>query len=136
MWPFKNKSISKSVPSNIVRIQVGKPRVAIGNNVIPASASIINAKEEWSLKDFIDILLENFCPKVQEKSVLWILSYQNKALAVLDSGNGHINILNEHMSELTIKDITQADSKPQMILHYVNPADIEEAFKTIMDKNI
>lgn len=139
MWLFKKKdSVKKrnSIPKNVVRIQVGRESINIGNNVIPSYASIINANEEWSLRDFINIILENCCPKIQEKSVLWILSYQNRSLAVLDSGNGHVNILNDKFVELTIKDIVGSDSKPQMILYYINPSDIEESFKTIIQKSI
>lgn len=139
MGLFKKKSNVKDVkriPKNIIRIQVGRPSISLGENIISASASIINAKEDWSLKDFIDVLIEKYCPKIQEKSITWILSYKDRSLAVFDSGNGHVNILNEKMSELTIKDIVSGDGRPQMILHYINPSDIEEAFKTMMQNGV
>lgn len=138
MGIFNKKSTAKSAkrrPENVLRIQVGRTRISMGDKVIPASASIINAKGEWSLKEFIDVLIENYCPKVPEKSVTWVLSYKDRSLAVLDSGSGHVNILNEKMSELTMKDIVSGDKGPQMIIYYINPSNLEEAFKTIMQKS-
>ncbi|HCW53942.1 MAG TPA: hypothetical protein DG753_09440 [Clostridium sp.] len=124
---YKNKK-----DNNFLRIKIAAFRAGISDSNMRQGSAVINADEEWSFNEFIKIIIQKYCPKVADKGATWILVYQDKSLAVFNSGSGNINIINDKLINISMKELIGNDNAPQIFLYYIGEKAIEESTKTMI----
>lgn len=139
MGLFKKKSIYKqtvtAAGNNRIRIIMTRDSVCREDDRNAPHKAVIGIDSDGSLRDFINILIERYCPKIRGATVIWILLYNNKPLAVFNGETGTINILNDNTANMAIKEIVNGNSSPAMFLHYMGQNVIEEVAKTMLQKD-
>ncbi|WP_294403844.1 hypothetical protein [uncultured Clostridium sp.] len=138
MGLFKKKNTYKktetAVNNNRVRIIMTRASVCMADEYNAPHKAVIGIDADGSLRDFINILIERYCPRIKGGIAIWALSYNDKPLAVFNGGTGTINILNDNTAKLPIEKIVKGNSSPSMFLHYIGQSTIEETAKTILQR--
>ena len=138
MGIFKKKkyaSVDKNLNNGRVRINMTRASVCRDDDAYRPHKAIIGIDNTGSLRDFINILLKRYCPRIKGMTVIWVLSYNNKPLAVFNGGTGTINILNDKTAALSIEEIVKGDDNPSMFLHYIGQNAIEEVANTMLKQS-
>lgn len=139
MGLFKKKNTYKktdtAVDNNRVRIIMTRASVCMADACNAPHKAVIGIDSDGSLRDFINILIERYCPRIKGGTAIWALSYNDKPLAVFNGGTGAINILNDNTANMTIQEIVNSNSSPAMFLHYIGQNVVEEVAKTMIKKD-
>ncbi len=139
MWLFNSKKEKKrsvrSINKNMVNINMTRSSVCMADDCNAPHKEVIGVDSNGSLRDLINILLQRYCPRINGGIAMWILSYNDKPLAVFNGGTGTMNILNDDTAKLSIYEIVKGNDNPHMFLHYIGQNVLEEAAKTMLRKD-
>ncbi|WP_294351219.1 hypothetical protein [uncultured Clostridium sp.] len=78
-----------------------------------------------SLKSFIKILCESYCPRMYEEKAVWILWDRHKAIAVFDSITRECVYLTSRKN-IALQDLTKKDDLAEMYLYYKGKTNIDD----------
>ena len=124
----------KSEKSERIRIKITRESICMEDERYSPHNAVIGIDSKSSIKDYIDILIEKYCPKIRGKNIIWVLSYNKRHLAVFNGTTGRINLIDDRMINMTIKDILKSDGEPSMYLYYISENSIEETALTMFKK--
>ena len=96
--------------------------------------AVIGINSDSSIKEYINILVERYCPKMKGRNLTWVLSYNNRHLAVFNGTTGRTTLIDDNMINMTMKDIVKHDHEPSMYLYYISQNSIEETALTMFKK--
>ena len=86
------------------------------------------------LRNFIDILIDSYCPKVNSDSATWILWDNHKVISVFDSVSKKWVCFQD--AESYIKDIVRSKDNPEMYLYYRGKENIKEVIEEFKEELI
>ena len=129
----KNKKVVKKNNGRI-RVKMTRDSICAADDCNAPHGAIIGVDSDGSVKDFINILIERYCPKMRGRDLIWVLSYNNRHLAVFNGTTGSTNVVNDNMVNMTMEDIVNGEESPAMYLHYISQGTIEDVARTMIIK--
>lgn len=121
----------KSEKSERIRIKMTRESICMEDERYAPHNAVIGIDYNSTIKEYINILIERYCPKMRGKNLIWVLSYNNRHLAVFNGTTGRITLIDEKMINMTMKDVLKSDGEPSMYLHYISENSIEETTLTM-----
>lgn len=88
-----------------------------------------------SIKSFIQILCESYCPRIYKEKASWILWDKHKAIAVFDSITKDCVYLTSR-EDIAIQDLVNKEDVAEMYLYYRGTADIEDVIYELKEELI
>ena len=134
MGIFTKSKKTEKKDNGRVRIKITRDSICMADDCNAPHGAVIGIESDGSIKDFIKIIVERYCPKMRGTILIWVLSYRDRHLAVFNGTTASTNIVNDNMINMTIGDIVKDDSNPEMYLHYISQNTIEETAKTMLIK--
>lgn len=86
------------------------------------------------LRNFIDILMDTYCPKANKKRATWVLWDEHKVVAIFDSISRKYKCFRN--SETFIKDIVREEENAEMYLYYRGQDDMSEVIEEFKEELI
>ncbi|MDD6795709.1 MAG: hypothetical protein PUE01_09935 [Clostridiaceae bacterium] len=114
-----------------MKVYMERQSVSMRDDKKAPNRQMFEILENCRIKDFIKILIKNYCPKVNSKKAAWVLLYKDKTIAVFDSvSKKYSSIYNEN---IILKDLLMKNEKQELYLYYKGDEDINYIIESESD---
>lgn len=104
-----------------MRVYMERQSVSRQDDINAPNRRVIEVISKCRVRNFIEILMESYCPKVKSDRATWVLWDNHKVVAVFDSVSKKCKCFRE--DETFVKDIITKEN-PEMYLYYKGEDDI------------
>ncbi|WP_143314943.1 hypothetical protein [Clostridium sp. HBUAS56017] len=117
-----------------MRVKMERQSVSMRDDKKAPNSEIIEVMGNCKLKNFIQILVENYCPKVDKDKAIWVLWDRHKAVAVFDSVNNYYKCF--YNEDLQLNEISKDEENAKMYLYYREEENIDNVYNEIREELI
>lgn len=112
-----------------MKVYMERQSVSMRDDKNAPNRRMIEVLENCRIKDFIKILIKNYCPKVTKSKAVWVLWYEDKLIAVFDS------VLKSYKSmfdeNIALKDIVNKKNDIELYLYYKGNVEIDYVLEEV-----
>ncbi|SFU68440.1 hypothetical protein SAMN04487886_110111 [Clostridium sp. DSM 8431] len=105
-----------------MRVFMERQSVSRQDDMNAPNRRVIEIISNCRIKNFIEILIESYCPKVNNDRATWVLWDNHKVLAVFDSVSKKCKCFQK--DEAFVREIVKEKENPEMYLYYRGEDDI------------
>jgi hypothetical protein len=117
-----------------MRVKMERQSVSMRDDKNAPNREIIEVMNKCKLKNFIRILSENYCPKVDRERAIWVLWDKHNAVGVFDSVNNYSKCF--YNEDLQLNEIFKDEETAEMYLYYREDEDIENVYDELREELI
>lgn len=117
-----------------MRVYMERQSISMRDDRMAPNGKEIEVINNCRLRNFIDILIESYCPKDNKKRATWVLLDQHKVVAVFDSKSKKREFFQS--SETLIKELFKEEESAEMYLYYRGQDDMGEVVEEFQNELI
>ncbi|MBE6048528.1 MAG: hypothetical protein E7213_09055 [Clostridium sp.] len=110
-----------------MRVYMERQSISMRDDRLAPNRREIEVVNNCRLRNFVDILMESYCPKNNKKRATWVLWNQHKVVAVFDSISKKCKCIQN--SETFIKELSLEEDSAEMYLYYRGQEDMGEVIQ-------
>lgn len=114
-----------------MKVYMERQSVSMRDDKKAPNGQVFEVLENCRIKDFIKILIKDYCPKVNQKKATWVLLYKDKVIAVFDSISKHYKSI--YNDNIVLKDFLLKNDKHELYLYYKGNEDINFIVESVCD---
>ena len=117
-----------------MRVYMERQSISMRDDKLAPNRREIEIINNCRLRNFVDILIDSYCPKANKQRATWVLWDKHRVVAVFDSVSRKCKCFRN--SETFVRDLVRGEESAEMYLYYRGQEDMGEVIEEFKEELI